>query len=77
MLLLIKEVHPSLISSKYLAKALQHNNPSHSVVTSASGSRNMKQALQSRFLYRVAPNLWIGTYSTLRRLWDHHQVPSY
>jgi len=34
--------HLSLISFQYLARALQPKNPSHSVVTSPSGSRNMK-----------------------------------
>ena len=52
--LLIKEVHPSLISSKYLAKALQHNNPSHGVVISSSGIRDVKQIHQSWFLCCVA-----------------------
>ena len=49
--------HVSLISSQYLARVLQPNNPSHSVVTSPSSSRNMKQLLQSRFLHYVAPHL--------------------
>ena len=34
--------HLSLISSRYLARALQSNNRSHNVVTSSSGIRNMK-----------------------------------
>ena len=34
--------HLSLISSKYLARPLQHKNLSQSVVTSPSGIRNMK-----------------------------------
>ena len=49
--------HLSLISSQYLARALQPNNPSHSVVTSRSGIRNKKQSVQSQFLYCVAPYL--------------------
>ena len=52
--------HLSLISSQYLARTLQPNNPSHSVVTSPSGIRNMKQTLQSRFLHCVAPYLSSG-----------------
>ena len=47
----------SLISSQYLARALHPNNPSHSVVTSLSGGRNMKQTIKSRFLQCVAPHL--------------------
>ena len=52
--------HLSLISSQYLARALQPNNPSNSVVTSPSGSRNMKQTLQSRFIHWVVPHLSSG-----------------
>ena len=52
--------HLSLSSSQYLVRALQPNNPSHTVVTSPSGSRNMKQTFQSRFLYCVAPHLSSG-----------------
>ena len=36
------------------------NHTSHSVVTSSSGIRNMKQNLQSRFLHYVAPYLLSG-----------------
>ena len=46
-----------LICFRYLTGALQANNPSHSVVTPPSGSRYMKQTLQSRFLHNVAPHL--------------------
>ena len=35
----------------------QPNNPSHNLVTSLSGIRNMKWTLQYQFLYRVAPYL--------------------
>ena len=35
-------------------------NPSHTVVTTFSGIRNMKQSLQSRFLHSVAPYLSSG-----------------
>ena len=49
--------HLYLINSQYLARALQPNNPSLSVVTSLSGSKDMKQTLQSRFLHCVAPHL--------------------
>ena len=52
--------HLSLICSQYLARALQPTNPSHDVVTSPSGSRDMKQTLQSRFLHVVAPHLSNG-----------------
>ena len=52
--------HLSLICSQYLARALQPTNPSHDVVTSSSGSRDMKQTLQSRFLHVVAPHLSNG-----------------
>ena len=58
--MLLVQDHLSLICSQYLARALQSNNPSHSVVTSPSGSRNMKQTLQSRFLHCVAPHLSSG-----------------
>ena len=52
--------HLCLISSQCLARALQPNNPCHSVVTSHSGSRDMKQTLQSRFLHYVAPHVSSG-----------------
>ena len=52
--------HFSLISYQYLARVLQPNNPSHSVVTFPSGSRNMKQTLQSRFPHCAAPYLSSG-----------------
>ena len=47
-------------STRSPARTLQPNNPSHSVVTSHSGSRNMKQVLQFRFLHCVAPYLSNG-----------------
>ena len=50
----------TLISSQYLTRAAQPNNPSHSVVTSPSSSRNMEQTLQSRFLHCVALHLSTG-----------------
>ena len=53
----------SLFCSQYLARALQPNNPSRSIVTSLSGIGNMKQIHQSRFFHCVAPY--------------HHQVLSY
>ena len=52
--------HLSLINPQYLARVLQPNNPSHSVVTSFSSTRNMKQTLQSWFLHYVAPYLSSG-----------------
>ena len=53
----------SIICSQYLARALQPTNPSHDVVTSPSGSRDMKQTLQSRFLHIIAPHLSSGSLS--------------
>ena len=51
----------SLIGSQYLARAaLPRNNPSHGLVTSPSGIRNMKQTLQSWFLNCGAPYLSSG-----------------
>ena len=41
--------HLPLICSQYLARALQLNNPSHSVVTAPSGSRNMKKPFNVEF----------------------------
>jgi len=52
--------HLFLICFQYLARALQPSNPSHDVVTSPSGSRDMKQMLQSWFLHVVAPHLSSG-----------------
>ena len=51
------QYHLSLIRSQYLTRALQPNNSSQSLVTSPSGSRNIKQTLQSKFLHCVAPVL--------------------
>ena len=55
-MLLVQE-HLSLISSQYLARALQFNNPFFTVVTYPSDTRNMKQTLQYRFLHYVDPYL--------------------
>ena len=52
--------HLSVISSQYLVRALQLNNPSQSVVISSSGIRNMKQVTKSRFLHSVLPYLPSG-----------------
>ena len=52
--------HVSLINSQYLARNLQRIDLSHSVVTSPSGSKNMKQTFQSRILHCVAPYLMSG-----------------
>ena len=46
--------HLSLQCSQYLARTVQPNNPSHNVVTSHSGFRNLKYTLQSQFLHSVA-----------------------
>jgi len=40
----------SLICTQYLASALRPDHPSHLIVTSPPGPRNMKETLQSRFL---------------------------
>ena len=47
--------HLSLLSSQFLARALQPFHPSHSLVTTPPGPRNMKHTLQSRFFPRVSP----------------------
>ena len=52
--------HFFLICSQYLARALQPNNPYHTIVTFPSGSRNIKQTLQSWFLHYVVPHLSSG-----------------
>ena len=49
--------HLSLLSTQFLAKALQPNHPSHPIVTSPSGPRNKKATLQSRFLCNLTPYL--------------------
>ena len=49
--------HLSLLSSQFLARALQPHHPSHNTATSSSGPRNIKFTLQSRFLPSVAPHL--------------------
>ena len=53
--------HLSLLSSKFLVRYLVPSHPSHTVVTSPSGSRNKKHTLQSRFLPSVQPYLNNGT----------------
>ena len=53
--------HLSLLSSQFLARALQPTHPSHSLITSPPGPRNMKHTLQSLFLHRVAPYTVDGT----------------
>ena len=50
----------SLISSQYLARTLQSDNSSHSVVIFPSGSRNKKQTFRSRLLHNVASHLSSG-----------------
>ena len=47
--------HLSLLCSQYLARTLQPNHPSHTIVTSPSGPRTVRHTLQSRFLSVVAP----------------------
>ena len=49
--------HLSLLSSQFLARALQPHHPSYSTVSSPSGPRSMKNTLQSRYLPSVAPHL--------------------
>jgi len=58
--MLLVQDHFPLINSQYLARALQPNNPFHSVVTSSSDIRKMKQNFQSRFLHCIAPYLSSG-----------------
>ena len=57
-----------LICSQYLARALQSNNPSHSVVTFPSGIRSQKKTSISVYpsccsvsIERYSINLWYGT----------------
>ena len=47
--------HLSLLTSQFLAHALQTTHPSHNIVTTPPAPRNMKHTLQSRFLPDVAP----------------------
>ena len=66
------KMHPvldllSLISSQYLARALLHNNPSHSVVTSPSGSR-LKKNFNSYLGYILTLNLQVLSLALHRRL---------
>ena len=68
--------HLFLISSQYLARAIQPNNPFHNVVAYPSGIRNMKQTLQSRFLHCVAPYLSSGIRPPTD-YWVHNQVLSH
>jgi len=43
----------SLLSTQFLARALQPTHPSHKMVTSPPGPRNMKNTLQSLLIHRV------------------------
>ena len=52
--------HLSLISTQFLARALQPTHPSHPYVTTPPGPRNMKNTLQSLFLHQVQPYLVDG-----------------
>ena len=52
--------HLSLISTQFLARALQPTHPSHPYVTTPPGPRNMKHTLQSLLLHRVQPYLVDG-----------------
>ena len=54
----------------------QPNNPSHSVVSSPSGIRNMKQTLPIP-VSTLCCSASIEWYSTPYQLWDLHQVPTY
>ena len=49
-----------MLPVQYLAKAIQPNKPSHSVSTSPSGTRHMKQTFQSQFLHCVSAYLSSG-----------------
>ena len=59
----LSQEHLPLIISQCLARALQRNTASNSIVISPSDSRNMKQTHQSRFLHCVALYLWSGILS--------------
>ena len=52
--------HLSLLCSQFLAQAMQPSHPSHSIVTSPSGTRDKKHTLQSKFLPVVTPYLVDG-----------------
>ena len=49
--------HLDMICSQFLASALRPTHPSHTVVTSHPGPRQMKQTLRSSQLHRVSPYL--------------------
>ena len=53
--LLPVEDHMRLISSQYLARALQPHQVNHRDVTSINGPRNMKQTLQSKCISTIRP----------------------
>ena len=50
----------SLLSTQFLARALQPIHPSHTLVTSPTGPRNMKNTLQSLLILRVEPYIVDG-----------------
>ena len=52
--------HLSLLCSQFLLSNLRPTHPSHSIITSPSGHRSMKQTLQSRFLPSVSHLLTNG-----------------
>ena len=53
--------HLSLLCSQFLLSALRPSHPSHPIVTAPSGTRSMKETLQSRFLPSVSHLLTGGT----------------
>ena len=59
--------HLSLISSQYVARALQSNNPSHSVVTYLSGSRNRIFFLQNFVYYIIILKYYFALFFLLEK----------
>ena len=50
-------VHQRLLSTQFLARALQPDHPSHAFITRPSGRRNMKQTLRPKVFEEVRPYL--------------------
>ena len=64
----------SLLSTQFLARALQPTHPSHNLVTSPPGPRNMKNTLQSLLIHRVEPYMEDGVVPP-RFLQRNHTLP--
>jgi hypothetical protein len=58
-MLKVKE-HLELLSSQFLADAMQPSHPSHTVVTALPGPRRMKETLHSKCINHVQPFLTNG-----------------